>query len=310
MNQGCQPSTALLGSYSEGGQLSFGHSSNSGGGSSQSEAGGSATGGATVVAAIPTFAVAGAIDSLFVSGKTVTDPAIRGDGLELYYMSTQSGNKSIWRSTRSVLGGAWGVPEFVDSLNSDSWEQNPRLSADGLRIWFYSDRDLAKGPIWEATRSSTSASFGSPTVVPGFSATTTSQVSAASNLAGTIAIVSTLVSSKTGYELIEWRRSTNTESFANGVGLANVNSTADDFDPWLSSDGLVLAFHSNRSGNDDLFWTSRETVDDDFPAPTDFGSINSTMPDNAPSLTRDLRRIVFASTRDGDERLYEAVAVE
>jgi Tol biopolymer transport system component len=91
--------------------------------------------------------------------------------------------------------------------------------------------------------------------------------------------------------------------------LANVNSTADDFDPWLSADGLLLLFHSNRLGDDDLFWASRSTVDDDFGAPRAITELNSSgYADSAPTLTRDHGRLIFASTRGGDEQLYEAVS--
>jgi Tol biopolymer transport system component len=107
------------------------------------------------------------------------------------------------------------------------------------------------------------------------------------------------------------RRKSTSDGFGAKTVLKNVNSSADDFDPWLSSDGLMLLFHSNRAGTDDLFWSARPTLADDFGTVAAFTSLNTAdYAEAAPTLTRDKHQIYFASTRSGDEEIYEAVASE
>src|SRR5262245_44597473 len=83
-----------------------------------------------------------------------TDPTFTEDLRELYFMTTRTGSKNIWRSVRADAASAWGAPVEVPELSTGYQEENPRISADGLRLWFFSDRDRALGTIWEVTRPS------------------------------------------------------------------------------------------------------------------------------------------------------------
>jgi len=278
---GCRSNTELLGSYSSGG------ADNS-----------------------PVFGKPVAIPTLVSTGNVFTDPTSTGDGLELVVMSTQGGNKDLWRATRVSLTSPWSKAQIIAELRADSAESNPKISADGLRLWFYTDRDRATGTIWAATRAKRSEPFGAPVVVPGLSTIGASDVSACANDDGTAAVISKSIDGETkGYDLYELRRNSPTESFGAKVSLASVNSSDNDYDPWLSPDGLVLVFHSDRSGNSDLFWSSRQTLADEFSTPLPVSSVNTKSAEAAPALLPDLGRIWFASDRDGNERIYEAIAV-
>lgn len=52
-------------------------------------------------------------------------------------------------------------------------------------------------------------------------------------------------------------RATAADPFTNLRELAELNSTATDWDPWISEDGRYLMFGSDRSGNHEIYEASR-----------------------------------------------------
>ena len=84
---------------------------------------------------------------------------------------------------------------------------------------------------------------------------------------------------------------------------STVNSSAIDFTPETSRDGLSLYFASTRSGGfgaTDLWVSQRTSLDEPWGTPVNLGpTINSPGPDAAPYLSRDGHRLFFASGRPG-----------
>jgi len=82
-----------------------------------------------------------------------------------------------------------------------------------------------------------------------------------------------------------------------------VNSSAHDFGPCISADGLELYFSSRRSGGlgiYDLWVATRETTDDEWSMPVNLGStVNSSGVDVGPNISADGLSLYFSSTRDG-----------
>jgi Tol biopolymer transport system component len=78
--------------------------------------------------------------------------------------------------------------------------------------------------------------------------------------------------------------------------LTNTDNAEDDFPAW-SPDGSSIAFHSNRSGNWDIFLAN----------PDGSGIVNLTQHsagDYLPAWSKDGSRIAFESNRDGDIEVY------
>jgi len=99
-------------------------------------------------------------------------------------------------------------------------------------------------------------------------------------------------------------RRTVSESFGNPVNLGPIiNSSAKDAQPNLSSDGLSLFFHSDRSGGSgaqDLWVTRRKTRNDSWGEPVNLGStVNSSTGDWAPDISPDGFTLYFGSDRSG-----------
>ncbi|MFH1883148.1 MAG: M56 family metallopeptidase [Planctomycetota bacterium] len=82
-----------------------------------------------------------------------------------------------------------------------------------------------------------------------------------------------------------------------------VNSSAADYDPSISADGLSLYFASRRTGgygNNDLYVTNRKTTEDPWETPLNLGpTVNSSGWDNAPSISADGLSLNFSSDRPG-----------
>lgn len=71
-------------------------------------------------------------------------PAISRDGLSLYFHSGRPGGfggTDIWVSRRATHDHAWGPPENLGSfVNTEFNENTPKLSLDGHRLYFASNR--------------------------------------------------------------------------------------------------------------------------------------------------------------------------
>jgi len=103
------------------------------------------------------------------TGNTIdADPWISGDGLTMYFASTRNGNYDIFRSTRANTSSTFGAPVAVSELATSSVEDAPVLSADGLEIFFASNRATTsngRNDIWHATRATTADGFGTATML-------------------------------------------------------------------------------------------------------------------------------------------------
>jgi Tol biopolymer transport system component len=252
----------------------------------------------------------GAIDPVgpLVDPARDTDPTFTADLRELYFMSTRVTNsKDIWKSVRNDPAEAWGVPEAVPELSSGYQEENPRVSADGLRLWFFTDRDRTLGTIWEVTRPTTADAWGPLVAVPGLSVgPNSSNVSAGMNDGATLAVVSGRQAGSAGYDLYAFERASTDETFGAPTALSEVNSASDDFDPYLSPNGLALAFASNRLGNFDIFLARRSSTDLPFEGPVRLDLNSPDYEESAPHLSPDLAYLMYSSDRGSSSDIYEA----
>ncbi|MEM9457470.1 MAG: hypothetical protein AAGF11_25040 [Myxococcota bacterium] len=76
-----------------------------------------------------------------------------------------------------------------------------------------------------------------------------------------------------------------------------LNTNANDDDPSLTADMLEIVFESNRSGNQDLYASSRSRVDDEWDPPQPITELNEVSTENTPELSADGLILMFSSTR-------------
>jgi Tol biopolymer transport system component len=99
-------------------------------------------------------------------GGDAHSPTLTADGLVIYFTSTRPGSvgSAIWFATRPGLDAPFSAPERATELDSESDESAPGISADGLEIFFASERADGVGELdlWRATRTSLDQPFGPP----------------------------------------------------------------------------------------------------------------------------------------------------
>ncbi len=111
----------------------------------------------------------------FAAGTAVTavnstdddgDVTVTADGGILFFASSRAGTGGydLYQSIRGSSG--YGAPTLVTAINTNVYDAHPRITGDGLRMYYSSMRTdggaLAGTDIWTASRASLAAPFGAP----------------------------------------------------------------------------------------------------------------------------------------------------
>jgi Tol biopolymer transport system component len=237
------------------------------------------------------------------------DPSFSADLLELIFTSNRNGTLDLWTSHRASAAEPWGTPVPVPELNSPFSDYGPAISLDGLRIWFTTDRDAQRGRLWQSSRGARQDAWDPPLPVvelaspsvdfsPSVDATETTMVFG-SNRPGSA-----------GFDVYLTRRATASARWGIPRLVPGLNSTFDDWDPFVAQAGLVVFFTSMRSGAGDILWSARQSTAEPFPPPIPLTDINSSAYDSDSSLSLDLSYLMFDSTRSGNSEIYESHALD
>ena len=201
-----------------------------------------------------------------------------------------------WHSLRNP-----GIP-----LNSQSVEGSPTFSSDGLTVFFHRPIDeVGYYQLYSASRSSLTSVFDPPARMP----ETVNRGAINSNpRLSSDGLILTFDSETPGDSdratLWYSRRESTGAAWSPARSFGSViNSSARDTCPFLSDDGLTLAFTSDREGGfglDDLWIATRESPDEDFGEPANAGPhVNSAVQDSHPWLSSDGLMLMFSSLRPG-----------
>ena len=206
---------------------------------------------------------------------------------------------------RPSVDEPWDPPTPVAELGSDAFDENPAVSRDGLRLWFYSRRDPLG--IWYSERGARDEAWSTPVPVsiPGGEGA----VIAPSVDQGELRLAVSMGDGD-ARDIYEAVRSSRTEPWGELTRLSGLNSDRSDSTPFLIDDGRELLLSSGRSGNGDLFWAYRETLDAPFETVLPLMELND--PDafeSHPYLSVDRHTAFFGSDRSGGTDIYEAAAV-
>jgi Tol biopolymer transport system component len=243
-------------------------------------------------------------------------PSISSDGLTLYFSDAPwnlapggYGGIDIWIATRSALDQPWDtVSNPGEILNTPFNEGTPYLSADGLSLFFSSDRPDGQGgnDLWFSTRPSLDADWSEPeNLGPNINSDQSELFPCISQDGLELYFYSSDQPEGIG-DLWVSRRSDTSEPWGAPENLGpNVNSTKDDGWPCVLADGLTLIFNSNRAVSPedyDIYMSRRATADEVWGESINFGSpLNSSFNDGGPSISSDGRWLFFHSTRPGGQ---------
>lgn len=217
-------------------------------------------------------------------------PEISADGLTIYFMSSRAGGAGgpdIWYATRPRIDAPFGAPINLAEVNSAAGERGPAISADGLTIYFTSDRTGGAGgaDIWFATRADTGSTFHTPLNLAEIN--TAGLEGAPDITSDDLALYFT--SDRNGPDDDIWvaTRSSVSASFGEPVEVAELNSSYSESAPSLTSDGLTIFFDSYMTGSADIFYATRAAADQPFGAVYYAAQVNTELCEGSPGISAD-----------------------
>ena len=102
-----------------------------------------------------------------INSQHAVSPSLSADGLSLYFQSHRPGHLGvhcdIMIATRETTSDSFGIPVFLEKVNSLDSEWMPDISADGLALIFC--RKIAT-ELWMATRATIYDDFDTPVKLP------------------------------------------------------------------------------------------------------------------------------------------------
>jgi Tol biopolymer transport system component len=194
---------------------------------------------------------------------------------------------------------AWGVPVPLPGVNTSANETQPTMTADLRRLCFTSDRSGGLGgqDIWCASRSSARGVFGA-------AANQTAINSAGNESRPALSPDGTelfFISDQQGtFDIYSARWNPVAGDYESPRPVAELNSSAQDFDPGLSNDALLITFSSDRPGGlggADIYMSLRADRMSAFSAPTGLTDLSSIFNDYTPTPTYDGFGLTFCSDR-------------
>ncbi len=216
-----------------------------------------------------------------------------------------------------VLGGGSAKADFTfgeptnlgPTVNSSAVGSDPEISADGLTLYFTSNRPggSGEGDIWVTKRGTINDDWSIPV---NLGSTVNSSAADGGPYISTDGLALLFHSKRPGghgdNDLWVTTRKTKDDPWAEPVNLGStVNSAANDTRPFISPDGLSLYFTSSSDRpvgllHSDLWVSIRATTDDDWEPPVNLGStVNSLATDLSPWVSADGLWLFFISYRSG-----------
>jgi Tol biopolymer transport system component len=189
----------------------------------------------------------------------------------------------------------------------DAHDIHPFIAADGLTLWFASDREGPYG-VYVATRPTRQTGWVTAQPIAelndsaehafGFTATSS-----------TLTAVFCVRDGDADTELVLTTRASLSYPWTTPQSLVELDSGANEGGPWLSDDGRALLFSSNAPGGvgeHDLYFARRPAAFGAFEPPEPIAELNTPASDEDPWLLADGRTMYFASSRDGTLDLFVA----
>lgn len=234
------------------------------------------------------------------------DPALTADLLEVFFTSDRAGGPDIWTAVRLAVDAEFSPPARVTELSSDQPEATPRVSADGLSIWF------ARGPamnldIWSSSRPGRDRPWSAPARIARLSSPEDDGSPAVDDSGLTLVLASLRDGSDADLYLSE--RSDVDAEWSVPERIAELDTGADEASAWPLARGEVLYFASSRGagpgGARDIYRTTRAGRGAPFADPVPVTEVNGATSDTDPWVSGDERVLFFArGALPGGEDIY------
>ncbi len=182
-------------------------------------------------------------------------PSISSDGLTIYFSSSRGGSETkgkldIWFAKRPTRLDPWGIPQPATQLNSSEDDKGPTMTLDEQVIVLSSTRSGGSGALDVFIAQQPASLPGWPTPTPlGINTAANDEAPWIDDGATLLVFASNRNGGKGCSDLWFSRRKSKNDSFATPSLIGVVNTSANETDPWLSSDLRTLYF----SNGDDIY---------------------------------------------------------
>ena len=245
------------------------------------------------------------------------------DGLQMYLGSEGRpgglGSWDVWVLSRNSVNDIWGPPENLGAaVNSVKEDAFPSISADGLTLYFDSDRPGGYGDfdIYMTARPTKNSPWGpSVNLGPKINSSAGEGSPCISGESLELYFSSERPGGYGGADIYVTRRATTNDPWGEPVNLGPVvNSTYNESFVCLSPDGLLLFFcdpiegtpRPGGYGGRDMWLTRRASLSDPWQTPVNLGPhVNGPAADAGPRISYDGRMLYFWSNRTGDWENYQ-----
>jgi Tol biopolymer transport system component len=190
-------------------------------------------------------------------------PEVSVDGLTMYLASDRVGDGGgsgmrIYVSQRRTRDTPWVTPVLVQDLGTSALDEAPGIDRTELYLAFASQRGAATGAhLFSATRPDTSAVWQNPTELSALnSAWEDTDPALFSNGSGLLFASRRLTQGGTS-DLFEAARPDESSPFRSLAPVAELNTASNEGGPWMSQDGTLILFASDRSGTMRIYQASR-----------------------------------------------------
>jgi hypothetical protein len=176
-------------------------------------------------------------------------PFISSDGLRLYFHANRAGGlggRDLYVATRSSVAVEFTSAELLANVNSADFDHLARLSPDELTLWFTSTRDGGAGgaDLWTASRASIDAPFGTPILFDAINGSSGDESGWVTQ--DGLVLIFDSIRDGSGSEIFTTSRANVGQAFAAPTHLSEVNSTANEYNVFMTLDERELFFSSNR----------------------------------------------------------------
>jgi Tol biopolymer transport system component len=231
------------------------------------------------------------------SGSDDWSPAPSADGLTLFFDSWRNGGSTqndLFFSKRADTSSPWDPPSAITELNTmDFADAAAAPTADGLTLFFTSDRGGEDRDIWQAQRATVESPFDAPVIVEGINSSSHDS-NAHISLDG-LRIYFSSARNDSG-DLFVAERTSSTATFGTPTRIDVVSSDgSSETAPTLSADETEIYFSSDRAGGQgriDIWFATRPDPAAPFSEPTNLGPVlNTDWDDTQPALSADGRTL-------------------
>jgi hypothetical protein len=186
-------------------------------------------------------------------------PEVSVDGLTMYLASDRDGSGlRLYVSQRRTRDTPWGTPTAVSGLGSSMFDEAPGLDRSQLNLAFASQRDTATDAhLFTATRPDTSASWQNVSALSALNSVWQDTDPALFSEGSGLVFASRRLTLGGTADLFQAARPDESSPFASLDAVSELNTSYNEEGPWMSQDGTLILFASDRSGLMRIYQASR-----------------------------------------------------